>query len=316
MVVAIDFSSNMIELLMRGLLLGTNVFHLNEWFLLASIAVVRSYFIIGLFSSISVGQMRVLHAEQEMRIEQMLNVGTGLYGETFYLKKSMDTIERITANSFDLYHKLKEENLYQFSGHALGISQQIHEVKKDSQRILAGLLKLYDTEIVVEMNLEEILHFVVKGNQQYSKMLKKKIVIEQQLEVNYFTSHYIPLVTVLNNLVSNAVEAIEKNGKIKVRVVEEEQHIIFSVMDSGKGIPAQDNDIIFEPGFTTKFSDEGIAATGIGLSHVRDIVCALDGEIVVEKSEEAGGAKFVVRFPVAGIIQGREVDVAFFRNSG
>jgi two-component system sensor histidine kinase YcbA len=260
--------------------------------------------------------MRVLHAEQEKRIEQMLNVGTGLYGETFYLKKSMDTIERITANSFDLYHKLKEENLYQFSGHALGISQQIHEVKKDSQRILAGLLKLYDTEIVVEMNLVEILHFVVKGNQQYSKMLKKKIVIEQHLEVNYFTMHYIPLVTVLNNLVSNAVEAIQKNGIIKVRVVEEEQHIIFSVVDSGKGIPAQDNDIIFEPGFTTKFSDEGIAATGIGLSHVRDIVYALDGEIVVEKSEEAGGAKFVVRFPVAGIIQGREVDVAFFRNSG
>jgi two-component system sensor histidine kinase YcbA len=316
LVAAIDLVSNLTELLTRGILLGTNTFHLNEWFFLATIAVVRSYFVIGLFSSISVSQMRILHAEQEKRIEQMLNIGAGLYGEAFYLKKSMDTIEHITANSFDLYRKLKEENLIGYSGQALGISQQIHEVKKDSQRILAGLLKLYDTEIIVDMNLEEILHFVVKGNQEYSLMLKKKIVIEHEVEANFFTPHYLPLLTVLNNIVSNAVEAIEKNGTIKVQVVEKEKVILFVVSDTGKGIPEQDNNIIFEPGFTTKFNDEGIAATGIGLSHVRDIAHAFGGEIGVESSEKTSGAKFVVRLPISGLKQGGEVDVAFFRDSG
>jgi two-component system sensor histidine kinase YcbA len=315
LVAAIDFISNMTELLMRGIFLGTNTFHLNEWFFLATIAVVRSYFVIGLFSSISVSQMRILHAEQEKRIEQMLNIGTGLYGEVFYLKKSMENIEQITANSFDLYRKLKEDDLNSYSKQALGVSQQIHEVKKDSQRILAGLLKLYDTEIVVDMNLEEILHFVIKGNQEYSEMLKKKIRIVQEVEANFFTPHYIPLLTVLNNLVSNAVEAIEKKGTIKVQVVEEEKEIIFVVSDSGKGIPEQDNNIIFEPGFTTKFNEEGIAATGIGLSHVRDIVHAFGGEIGVESSEKSSGAKFVVRLPISNLKQGGEVDVAFFRDS-
>jgi two-component system, sensor histidine kinase YcbA len=315
LVAAIDFISNMTELLMRGIFLGTNTFHLNEWFFLATIAVVRSYFVIGLFSSISVSQMRILHAEQEKRIEQMLNIGTGLYGEVFYLKKSMENIEQITANSFDLYRKLKEDDLNSYSKQALGVSQQIHEVKKDSQRILAGLLKLYDTEIVVDMNLEEILHFVIKGNQEYSEMLKKKIRIVQEVEANFFTPHYIPLLTVLNNLVSNAVEAIEKKGTIKVQVVEEEKEIIFVVSDSGKGIPEQDNNIIFEPGFATKFNEEGIAATGIGLSHVRDIVHAFGGEIGVESSEKSSGAKFVVRLPISNLKQGGEVDVAFFRDS-
>jgi two-component system sensor histidine kinase YcbA len=316
LVAVVDFISNLTELLMRGVLLGTNTFHLNESFFLATIAVVRSYFVIGLFSSISVSQMRILHAEQEKRIEQMLNIGAGLYGEVFYLKKSMDTIEHITANSFHLYRKLKEENLTDYSGRALGISQQIHEVKKDSQRILAGLLKLYDTEIVVDMNIKEILHFAIKGNQEYSEMLKKKIIIEQEVESNFFTPHYIPLLTVLNNLVSNAVEVIEKKGTIKIQVFEEEREIIFVVSDSGKGIPKQDNNIIFEPGFTTKFNEEGIAATGIGLSHVRDIVYAFGGEIGVGTSEKTSGAQFIVRFPISGLKQGGEVDVAFFRDSG
>ncbi|WP_373232373.1 sensor histidine kinase [Cohnella sp.] len=315
LVAMIDFISNMTELLLRGVLLGTNIFHLNEWFFLVTVAVVRSYFVIGLFSSISISQMRVLHAEQEKRIEQMLNVGAGLYGETFYLRKSMDTIEGITANSFDLYRKLKEDNLDGYSSQALGIAQQIHEVKKDSQRILAGLLKLYDSEIVVSMNLSEVLHFVIKGNQQYSEMLKKKITIEQEVEVHFFTPHYIPLLTVLNNLVSNAVEAIERSGTIKVQVAEEEKEVIFIVSDSGKGVPEQNNDIIFEPGFTTKFSEEGFAATGIGLSHVRDIVHSFGGEIAVYSLGKTIGTKFIVRLPISGLIEEGEADVAFYRDS-
>jgi two-component system sensor histidine kinase YcbA len=313
---AIDFVSNIAELLIRGVLLGTYTFHFDEWFLLMIIAVIRSYFVIGLYSSISVSQMRLLHTEQEKRMEQMLNVNSGLYGEVFYLRKSMDTIEQITANSFDLYSKLKEENLVGYSRQALGVAQQIHEVKKDSQRILAGLLKLFDNAIVVEMDLVEMLHFVKKGNQEYSEMLQKTIVIENEVTANYVTPHYIPILTVLNNLVSNAVEAIDQNGTINIQVIEEEQEIVFIVSDSGKGIAGQERQIIFEPGFTTKFNEVGIAATGIGLSHVRDIVHSFGGLVEVGSSEETIGAKFVVRLPITSLKKGDGEDVAFFRYSG
>ncbi|KRE49353.1 ATP-binding protein [Paenibacillus sp. Soil522] len=315
-VAVIDFSSNVTELLMRGVLLDTETFYLKEWFQLIAISVVRSYFVIGLYSSISISQMRFLHAEQQKRMEQMINIGAGLYGETFYLKKSMDTIESITVNSFNLSRKLKEEKLNSYSGQALGVAQQIHEVKKDSQRILAGLLKLYDSEIVVDMSLSEILDFVVKGNQKYSEMLKKKIRIDKEVEANFFTPHYIPLMTVLNNLVSNAVEAIEKNGTIQVQAVEKEKEIIFVVSDSGGGISEQDKSLIFEPGYTTKFNVEGIAATGIGLSHVRDIVHSFGGEITVEKLEEANATCFVVHLPKTALQKGGEADVAIFRYRG
>ncbi|MFC5470916.1 sensor histidine kinase [Cohnella suwonensis] len=312
----IDFASNVTELIIRGMLLDTHAFHLGEWFQLLAIAIVRSYFVIGLYSSISISQMRFLHAEQQKRMEQMIHIGTGLYGEVFYLKKSMDTIESITVNSFNLSRKLKEENLNGHSVQALEIAQQIHEVKKDSQRILAGLLKLYDSEIVVDLSLSEILDFVVKGNQKYSEMLNKKISIEREAEINVFTPNYFPILTVLNNLVSNAVEAIEKSGIVRVQVVQNETDIVFVVTDSGIGIPDKDHDVIFEPGFTTKFNVEGVAATGIGLSHVRDIVHSLGGAIEVEPSKETGGTRFLVRIPITALQKGGEADVDILRYRG
>lgn len=304
----VDFFSNVTEILLRGVFLGTNIFHFEGWFLLLVIALVRSYFVIGLFSSISIRQMRILHTEQEKRIGQMLNFSAGLYGETFYLKKSMDTIERITTNSYYLYSELMENNLSPYSQQALGITQQIHEVKKDSQRIMAGLLKLYSSEIVVNMNISDILHYVTKGNQEYSEMLNKKIKIEKDVKVNYVTSQYIPLLTVLNNLVSNAVEAIKKYGTINIQVFEKDTETFFVVSNTGIGIPQKDYKIIFEPGFTTKFNDKGIAATGIGLSHVRDIVHSFEGEITVESSEQSYETTFVVRLPTAGLIKETIVD--------
>ncbi|NEW07442.1 GHKL domain-containing protein [Paenibacillus sp. SYP-B3998] len=299
----IDFVANGTELLVRGTLLGTTVFEFHAWFVLLITAIVRSFFVIGLYSSIAVSQMRFLHAEREKRMEQMLNIGAGLYGEAFYLKKSMDTIEEITAHSFDLYRKLKEQSLTSHSQQALGVAQQIHEVKKDSQRILAGILKLFDSKIIVDMNLSEILHFVIKGNEEYSEMLKKTIRIEKDMGDDYNIKNYIPILTILNNLVANAVEAIDLQGTIHLRIFEQDNETLFMISDDGKGIPEQDKDIIFEPGFTTKFNQEGIAATGIGLSHVRDIVRSLGGYIAV-KSSEAGGAKMVVCLPTYELKKG------------
>ncbi|WP_255570408.1 sensor histidine kinase [Cohnella sp. CFH 77786] len=297
---AVDLVSNLTELSIRGAYLGAAAYHLNDWLLLAAVAVVRSYFVIGIYSSIKISQMRVVHAEQEKRMEQMLSVGSGLYGETFYLRKSIDEIEGIAASSFELYRQLKEANLSGCSGQALRIAQQIHEVKKDSQRILAGLSKLYASELGVQMNVTEILQSVVKGNQKYGEMLGKRIGISVLEEVSFTTPHYIPLLTVLNNLVANAMEAIEGEGTVLVHAYVNGRDVLFAVSDTGPGIAEPDLGFIFEPGFTTKFSAEGVASTGIGLSHVRDIVHSFGGGVEATSSE-TGGARFVVRIPMSAL---------------
>ncbi len=293
----IDLLSNEMELLTRLIILDSSSFHLNEWAYLMAIAVLRTYFTTGVYSSISVSQMRIVQREQTRRIEQMLGFGSGLYGEVFYLKKSIGTLENVTLNSYELYRGLKGEGLQSYSRQVLDITQQIHEVKKDSQRILAGLVKLVDREVTADMPLSGILRFTVKSNVKYAEMLGKRIDFSVNLTSDYVTASYIPLLTLLNNLTANAVEVIKDKGTISLDVYEKDEATIFSVTDSGGGIKERDRDLLFEPGFTTKFDEEGVAATGIGLSHVRDIVDLFEGEITVSSASHSNGAIFQIILP-------------------
>ncbi|UJF33572.1 sensor histidine kinase [Paenibacillus hexagrammi] len=279
-----DLLSNESELLVRSLIFHLPFMYPGQWLVIVVTAVVRSFFVVGIYSSISISQMRELHAEQQKHLEHLLSTNSGLYGEVFYLRKSMNTIEQITAKSHDLYGKAGKAGDREVARSILEITQQIHEVKKDSQRILAGLLKLFDKETAPDMRLSEVLEFVVRSNKKYSGMLGKKIQFHMQLQTDYGTLQHIPLLTVLNNLVANAVEAVEEQGAIRIEAHEREDMTILIVADNGDGIAEQEKALVFEPGYTTKYNIEGIAATGIGLSHVRDIVESFGGRISLESS--------------------------------
>lgn len=298
----IDLLSNEMELLTRLIVLDSASFRLNEWTFLMAIAVIRTYFTTGVYSSISVSQLRIKQREQNRRMEQMLSFSSGLYGEVFYLEKSIGTLERVTLSSYDLYRSLKaEEALQPYSRQVLDITQQIHEVKKDSQRILAGLVKLVDREVTGDLPLSVIMKFTMKSNAKYAEMLVKQIQFTLNMTSDYTTASYTPLLTLLGNLTANAVEVIKGKGSINLDVHEEGNYTVFTVTDSGGGIKERDCDLLFEPGFTTKFDQEGVAATGIGLSHVQDIVDLFAGQITVEPVSELGGARFQIKLPVSGL---------------
>ncbi|WP_084666130.1 sensor histidine kinase [Thermanaeromonas toyohensis] len=113
--------------------------------------------------------------------------------------------------------------------------------------------------------------------------LKKKgieltLKIEEDLEVY---ADRLQLEQVLLNLLTNAVEAIEKEGKICIKAIKKGQEIEISVIDTGKGIPPENLEKIFEPFFTTKPVGQG---TGLGLSICYGIIQELGGRMVVESS--------------------------------
>lgn len=286
-----ELIGNVLEYIMRhGLLHQTNDF--RDWILLFGVALFRSYFAVGLYSSITV-------SEQKKRMQEMLEVGSELYGEVLYLQKSMNHIEQITAESFDLYRKLKKLEQHPLSVQALRIAQEIHEVKKDSQRILAGLTKVTGRKNSDTLFLADVLNLVVMANEKYSEMLKKKITFYVNLSADFETSQLIPLLALLNNLTANSVESITETGEIHFDIKDESTHICFVIKDTGKGIAEEDVSIIFEPGYTTKFDDDGVAATGIGLSHVSEIVQKLEGQIQVETSTK--GTVFQIRIPIKNV---------------
>lgn len=293
----IDLMSNESELLTRLLVTGTATFKLNEWAFLMMIAMLRTYFVTGIYSSIYVSRMRIMQQEQNRRIEQMLSFSSGLYGEVFYLKKSIGTLEELTLRSYEMYRRLSEEGLEEHKRYILGITEQIHEVKKDSQRILAGLIKLTDREVPGDMPLSNLVQYIIDSTRQYADYLGKQIVFTQKISLDYDTANYIPLLTLLGNLTANAVEAIQGRGQIHLEIREHAGSTLLTVSDSGSGFPQDERELVFEPGFTTKFDEEGVAATGIGLSHVRDIVTRFGGDISLGTAPGLGGAMVQIRIP-------------------
>jgi two-component system NtrC family sensor kinase len=106
---------------------------------------------------------------------------------------------------------------------------------------------------------------------------------------------------VLLNLLKNALQAVGREGLIRVETRATGEGVEISVADSGPGIPAPFIGRIFDPFFTTKqvSAEEGGAGLGLGLSVAYGIVTKRGGSIRAA-NEEGGGANFLVVLPAAG----------------
>ena len=97
------------------------------------------------------------------------------------------------------------------------------------------------------------------------------------------------------NLLVNAAHAIQGQGQILIRTRLENEFAIIEIRDNGIGIPEENLERIFDPGFTTKQSGIG---TGLGLSIVYQIIQDHRGKIEVE-SKVGQGTTFRLTLPVA-----------------
>jgi signal transduction histidine kinase len=105
-------------------------------------------------------------------------------------------------------------------------------------------------------------------------------------------AHGSELNQVWTNLISNAIDAMDENGKLRIRTAREMNCAVVEVMDNGPGIPTELQPRIFEPFFTTKSVGEG---TGLGLDTVYRIVRNHHGDISFES--RPGETRFTVRIP-------------------
>jgi signal transduction histidine kinase len=96
------------------------------------------------------------------------------------------------------------------------------------------------------------------------------------------------------NLLMNAVQACQDNGRIEIRTYANNTHVFVDIEDNGCGIANENLSAIFTPFFTTKPVGEG---TGIGLSISYAIVKKHGGDIRVRKAKNKGSI-FTVFLPI------------------
>jgi len=85
------------------------------------------------------------------------------------------------------------------------------------------------------------------------------------------------LEVVLDNIIMNAVEAIDEKGEVSIRIKDENNEIIIEIKDSGSGVPPELMTKIFEPLFTTKQR-----GTGLGLASCKRIIEQHGGSISIK----------------------------------
>lgn len=102
---------------------------------------------------------------------------------------------------------------------------------------------------------------------------------------------------ILLNLYLNAIDAMDAGGRLSVTISDApggggDNHLVFAVSDTGKGIGEEDIEHIFDPYFTTRST-----GTGLGLAVVHKITETLGGEITVD-SVPGQGTTFFLKMPV------------------
>jgi signal transduction histidine kinase len=98
---------------------------------------------------------------------------------------------------------------------------------------------------------------------------------------------------VIENMLRNALDALEGEGRISVMVHTDEKDVNIDISDTGKGIPQAQFKKVFEPGFSTKQR-----GWGLGLSLAKRIIEQYhSGKIFVKKSKIGEGTTFTIKLP-------------------
>lgn len=107
------------------------------------------------------------------------------------------------------------------------------------------------------------------------------------------------LVTVLGNLIDNAVDAAQGSvgARVTVTALADESGLVLRVSDTGDGVDPAHTEAVFQRGWSTKPSGPG--GRGLGLALVRQAVSRHDGTLTVADAA-GGGASFEARLPLPG----------------
>lgn len=186
------------------------------------------------------------------------------------------------------------------------IEYHVDRAKKVTHRLLGFARRMEPVSEKVDVNriLDESVSFL----ENEARFLNIDLVKEYDHNLPLITSDPTQLQQVFLNLLDNAIDAIGKDGRIRlITQYQPRNHMVtIQVADNGPGIPKELLSKIFDPFFTTKEVGKG---TGLGLSITYSIVEKLGGKITVA-SEVGQGTTFTVMLPVSEALERAYTQVA------
>ena len=202
------------------------------------------------------------------------------------------SLEMINIEEDFIYDDLNETMLTEYSERINGDIQYLSKTIDDFREFYKPTDKQESINI---LNLITSTLNMIKSSLNDSKV---DITFKAELKAQFYINYGKELKQVLNNLVNNAIDSVDRySGKVEVTLVEFENIVEITIKDNGKGIKDEIADRIFEPYFTTKFESQG---TGMGLYVSKIIVeINMNGEISFEHNKK--GTSFKIKLPKQSI---------------
>ena len=296
-----DFIANTLEIVSRaGPFVSGNIGVVDKLFVVASTRTLIGVIVVLILNRY---QMLLKREEHENRYRQLVTMLSDLKSEVYFMSNNMENIEAVMSDAFVLYENLEDgdEENRQLS---LQIAKDVHEIKKNYLRVIHGIDQISEKEPVFDiMPVKDIYAILLTSVRREVELKNLPVTLDFNIRCSAVVSDHFLLMSILRNLVMNAVEAMESSGGV-LSVRHEKingEHRIY-IIDNGPGIKEKDMDYIFDPGFSTKFDEEtGTINRGIGLTLVRDIVeKQFKGQISVQ-SELGSGTTFEIVIPEKGL---------------
>jgi signal transduction histidine kinase len=178
-----------------------------------------------------------------------------------------------------------DELLREIEGGSARISELVKAIKTYTHMDKAAS-KEVDVNAGLNSTLIMLGHKLKKGNVE--------VVRDYDKGLPRVCGHAGELNQVWTNLIDNAIDAVNGEGRITLRTARENGRVLVEVADDGPGIPEDVRARIFEPFYTTKDVGKG---TGLGLDiSYRVVVEDHKGDIRV--LSEPGATRFQVRLPI------------------
>lgn len=203
----------------------------------------------------------------------------------------------LTALSLQAQNLQSQELLHELPRVVQG---QLHEFRRGLKRaneLVEQLLSLARAQIDLPVNAAAIsLQTVVKTVFEEMMILadSKNIELgfEQDAEI-FIVANEIDLITLLRNLVDNAIRYSDADGRVDVMIRSEEVWAVIAVQDNGPGISHAERQRVFDPFY--RILGSGQIGSGLGLSIVKSIVTKLHGEVSIDSADLPASGGVVVK---------------------
>jgi two-component system NtrC family sensor kinase len=186
----------------------------------------------------------------------------------------------------------ESENFREYKTSVDKIEEHVERARKITHNMLGFARRMEPRldDVDVNRTIDQVIDFL----ENHARTNNIEIQTDFQDNIPVIASDQSQLQQVFLNLITNAIDAIEKNGLIEIATRRKNGFIEITVTDDGPGIPKEMHNRIFDPFYTTKSSGKG---TGLGLSVSHSIIEKMGGTISFISNEEAG-TTFTVKLPV------------------